>query len=165
MSSFTNPTPLSCAHLITTQHRRSRSLPATRSSLSSQETPILRRRIVSALLATSLTLHGIPLALAENWGTRSFLRERFFEPGLSPEDAVARIRQTAEGLHSIRHMLETMSWRYVIFYIRLKSAYLSQDLKNAMTTLPENRRKSYANKANELVDNMAEVSSFICKFW
>lgn len=74
---------------------------------------------------------------------------------------MARIRQTAEGLHSIRHMLETMSWRYVIFYIRLKSAYLSQDLKNAMTTLPESRRRSYANKANELVDNMAEFDYYV----
>ena len=164
MSSFTNPTALSCAQLTTTQHVRSRSLPATRASLSGEETPILRRGIISTWLASSLTLHRTTLALAENWGTRSFLRERFFEPGLSPEDAVARIRQTAEGLHSIRHMLETMSWRYVIFYIRLKSAYLSQDLKNAMTTLPESRRRSYADKANELVDNMAEVSSFICKF-
>lgn len=58
-------------------------------------------------------------------------------------------------------MLETMSWRYVIFYIRLKSAYLSQDLKNAMTTLPESRRRSYANKANELVDNMAEFDYYV----
>ncbi|CBI31938.3 hypothetical protein VitviT2T_000988 [Vitis vinifera] len=161
MSSFTSPTSLSCAQLTTAQHGRSPSLPATRASLSGEETPILRRRIVSTLLATSLALHGTPLALAENWGTRSFLKERFFEPGLSPEDAVARIRQTAEGLHSIRHMLETMSWRYVIFYIRLKSAYLSQDLKNAMTTLPESRRRSYANKANELVDNMAEFDYYV----
>ena len=111
----------------------------------------------------ALGLHGTPLALAQNWGVRSFLRERFFEPGLSPEDAVARIKQTAEGLHSIRYMLETMAWRYVIFYIRLKQAYLSQDLKNAMTMLPENRRKDYVKTANELVDNMMEVCHF--SFW
>lgn len=102
-----------------------------------------------------------PLALAENWGTRSFLRERFFEPGLSPEDAVARIRQTAQGLHSIRNMLETMSWRYVLFYIRLKAAYLSQDMKNAMTTVPESQRKSYVKTANELVDNMSELDYYV----
>lgn len=122
-----------------------------------------RRQFVTALFATTsmaaLGLHGIgtPQALAENWGTRSFIRERFFEPGLSPEDAVARIRQTAEGLHSMREMLETMSWRYVIFYIRLKQAYLSQDLKNAITTLPEGRRNDYVQTANQLVDNMLEV--------
>ncbi|KAI3843577.1 hypothetical protein MKX03_012337 [Papaver bracteatum] len=97
------------------------------------------------------------MALAEAWGTRSFIKERIFEPGLSMEDAIARIRQTAEGLHSIREILDTMSWRYVIFYIRLKQAYLSQDLKNAITTLPESSRKAYVNKENKFVDNMAEV--------
>lgn len=117
--------------------------------------------MVATFLAASVAL-GLnpirtPVAVAQNWGTRSFIKERFFEPGLSPEDAVARIKQTAEGLHSIRDMLESMAWRYVIFYIRLKSSYLNQDLKNAMTTLPESRRKDYAKLANELIDNMSEV--------
>ena len=80
-------------------------------------------------------------------------------PGLSPEDAAARIKQTSEGLHSMRDMLENMSWRYVMFYIRLKQAYLSQDLKNAMSTLPQGRKEVYVKTANELVDNMAEVRS------
>lgn len=79
------------------------------------------------------------------------------EPGLSPEDAVARIRQTAEGLHGIRDMLEAMSWRYVMFYIRLKQAYLSQDMKNVLSMVPESRQQAYIDAANELVDNMAEV--------
>lgn len=79
------------------------------------------------------------------------------EPGLSPEDAVARIRQTAEGLHSIRDMLEAMSWRYVMFYIRLKQSYLSQDMKNVLQMVPESRQQAYIDAANELVDNMAEV--------
>lgn len=78
-------------------------------------------------------------------------------PGLSPEDAAARIKQTAEGLRDMREMLEHMSWRYVIFYIRLKQAYLSQDLTNAMNILPESRRKDYVHAANELVENMSEV--------
>ncbi|CAL5355044.1 unnamed protein product [Camellia sinensis] len=58
-------------------------------------------------------------------------------------------------------MLETMSWRYVLFYIRLKQSYLSQDMQNAMSTVPENRRQSYVNAANELVDNMAEFDNYI----
>ncbi|KAH0671111.1 hypothetical protein KY290_024164 [Solanum tuberosum] len=113
--------------------------------------------------ATPLTLglQFTPLALAENWGVRSFLREHFFEPGLSPEDAVARIRQTADGLHSIKEMLETNSWRYVLFYIRLKSAYLKQDMKNALSRVPESRKESYIKTANELTDNMAEFDYYI----
>ncbi|KAI3927378.1 hypothetical protein MKX01_027609 [Papaver californicum] len=91
-----------------------------------------RRKIISTILTTSL-------AIAEAWGMRSFIKERFFERGLSPEDAVARIRQTVDGLHSIREMFDTMPWRYVIFYIRLKQAYLSQALKNAT----KNSRKAY----------------------
>ncbi|KAI3915221.1 hypothetical protein MKX01_035480 [Papaver californicum] len=147
----------------------------TQKSHANQSTPIPRlitesssgrRKLISTILTTSLAIGGVglqvtPMALAEAWGTRSFIKERFFEPGLSPEDAVARIKQTAEGLHSIREMLDTMSWRYVIFYIRLKQAYLSQDLKNAMTILPEGSRKAYVNKANELVDNMAEFDSYV----
>ncbi|PIN24065.1 hypothetical protein CDL12_03186 [Handroanthus impetiginosus] len=137
-------------HHITTAHHR-------------QENPIPRRKILTTILTTSLGLglQATPLALAQNWGTRSFLRERFFEPGLSPEDAVARIRQTADGLHDLRGMLETMSWRYVIFYIRLKQAYLSQDMKTAMVMVPESRRKSYVQTANELVDNMAEFDFYV----
>ncbi|KAL7163854.1 hypothetical protein ACSBR2_039885 [Camellia fascicularis] len=175
MSSFTNPTTLFHPQNLH-HHHQNRPLPLSliRSSFSGEEKPThhhhhhhhhrRRRNIVTTLVATSIALglHQVsPVALAESWGTRSFLRERFFEPGLSPEDAAARIRQTAEGLHSIREMLETMSWRYVLFYIRLKQSYLSQDMQNAMSTVPENRRQSYVNAANELVDNMAEFDYYI----
>ncbi|KAJ6432274.1 hypothetical protein OIU84_019505 [Salix udensis] len=111
---------------------------------------------------TRASYMGIPPpALAEKWGTRSLLWEHFFQPDLSPEDAVARITQTAEGLHSIRDMLESMAWRYVMFYIRQKQAYLSKDLKNALSTLPPNLREDYVKKANELVDNMDEFDSYV----
>ncbi|KAJ6830430.1 photosynthetic NDH subunit of lumenal location 2, chloroplastic [Iris pallida] len=98
---------------------------------------------------------------AEAWGTRSFIREKYFQPELSPEDAAARIRQTTEGLREMRHMLETMSWKYVKFYVRLKSAYLDSDLKNAMSVVPEGRRSSYVKTANEVVDNMSELDRYI----
>ncbi|KAL3823958.1 hypothetical protein ACJIZ3_019987 [Penstemon smallii] len=150
-------------HRITAVHHH-QVLPRIQATLSNQENPIPRRKIVTTiLLSTSLALglQATPLALAQNWGTRSFLLERFFEPGLSPEDSVERIRQTAEGLHDLRHMLETMSWRYVIFYIRLKQSYLSQDMKTAMSIVPENRRKSYVEAANQLVDNMAEFDYYV----
>ena len=96
------------------------------------------------------------------WGTRSYVRERFFEPGLSAEEAAARIRQTAEGMRTLRPMLETMSWKYVLFYVRLKSKYLDLDLTTAMAGVPELRRPDYVRVANELVDNMTEVHSILC---
>ncbi|KAK2969030.1 hypothetical protein RJ640_007895 [Escallonia rubra] len=169
MSSFTNSSPLFHHQTTASQnHRRRRQSAAiVRATLSPDNKHATdRRKFVTTFLATSLAIfghqHAIPHeARAENWGTRSFLRERFFEPGLSPEDAVARIRQTAEGLHSIRNMLETMSWRYVLFYIRLKQAYLSQDMTNAMAMVPESQRRSYVKAANELVDNMAEFDYYI----
>ncbi|KAI3429171.1 uncharacterized protein J3R85_008593 [Psidium guajava] len=142
-------------------HRLRPSLPVVRSSLSGGGPVADRRGIVASTLGLGLLAAAAPGARAESWGTRSFLLERFFQPGLSPEDAAARIRQTAEGLHDLRGMLDTMSWRYVIFYIRLKSAYLSQDLKNAAATLPEGRRRAYVSKANELVDNMAEFDYYV----
>lgn len=170
--SFTNTTTLLPAHTTTVaasphSNHHNKSPSTIRASVSSQENqnPTNRRKILTTFAATSLGvvgLHGVGngsyQSLAESWGTRSFLKEKFFEPGLSPEDAVARIKQTAEGLHSLREMLDRMAWRYVIFYIRLKSAYLSQDLTNAMSTLPQSRRNDYVKTANELVDNMAEVN-------
>lgn len=126
--------------------------------------------MMTLMIAASTTALGLqlvatprPVEAKEMWGTHSFIKERFFQEGLSPEEAVARIKHTAEGLHAMRPMLETMSWRYVIFYIRLKSAYLSADLNNALRTLPESpRRTSYVKIANELVDNMAEVFMCMC---
>ncbi|ONK73839.1 uncharacterized protein A4U43_C03F110 [Asparagus officinalis] len=97
----------------------------------------------------------------QRWGTRSFIKEKYFQPQLSPEESVARIRQTTEGLREMRHMLETMSWRYVMFYIRLKSAYLDSDLKNAMSTVPDDQRKSYVKTANDVVDNMSELDRYV----
>ncbi|KAG6407876.1 hypothetical protein SASPL_130876 [Salvia splendens] len=131
---------------------------------SAHDTPPLPRRKIITTFATSLALalQLQPLAaIAQSWGTRSFLWEKYFEPGLSPEDAVARIRQTAEGLHDLRGMLESMSWRYVIFYIRVKQSYLSKDMPTAMEMVPEIQRKSYVEKANELVDNMAEFDYYV----
>jgi photosystem II oxygen-evolving enhancer protein 3 len=166
MSTFTHTTTPLHAQLAKPRSRSPKrsSFPKVEASFPGEESVSThRRQFVTTLFATTsmaaLGLLGTPQALAQNWGTRSFIREHFFGPGLSPEDAVARIRQTAEGLHSIRDMLETMSWRYVIFYIRLKQAYLSQDLKNAITTLPDGRRDDYVKTANELVDNMLEVIS------
>ncbi|OIW02149.1 hypothetical protein TanjilG_02373 [Lupinus angustifolius] len=173
MSSFTHATVLFHAH-IKSKHKTTSTTNNNNNPLPLNQTPFSaelqsnvvtnRRKLMSTFVATSVAVLGVqgtPLAVAQNWGTRSFLREHFFEPGLSPEDAVARIKQTAEGLHSIRDMLETMSWRYVMFYIRLKQAYLDQDLKNALSTLPENRRKEYVITANELVDNMAEFDRYV----
>ncbi|KAH7834735.1 hypothetical protein Vadar_019072 [Vaccinium darrowii] len=168
MSSFTNTTTLLHPHLTTTttpqpRCRQPRPLPAIRASYPGHQTQSHRRNFLTTFLTTSIALglNLTPVALAESWGTRSFLREKFLEPGLSPEDAVARIRQTAEGLHGIRDMLEAMSWRYVMFYIRLKQAYLSQDMKNVLSMVPESRQQAYIDAANELVDNMAEFDYYI----
>ncbi|KAG9451379.1 hypothetical protein H6P81_011344 [Aristolochia fimbriata] len=127
--------------------------------------PHRRRSLIATLLAASASATLLtatpPKALAYSWGTKSFLKERFFEPGLSPEEAAERIKNTAEGLKSMREMLDTMSWRYCIFYIRLKSSYLSSDLKNAFSTVAPSRRSAYVDTANELVDNIAELDHYV----
>ncbi|ERM94542.1 hypothetical protein AMTRI_Chr04g253390 [Amborella trichopoda] len=136
-----------------------------RASRASSDTLSLNRRALIGTITVAFTAAEIsmkiPTALAEEWGSRSFLLERYFMPSLSPENAAARIKQTSEGLHRMRSMLDRMAWRYVIFYIRQKMTYLSSDLKSAMATLPENRRKSYVRSANELVENMAELDSYV----
>lgn len=160
MSSLTSTTALFHTRKITSSSHNQHLKLSARSSLSTENVTDRRKFTASTVLlaaAVALGLHETPLALAQNWGTRSFLRERFFEPDLSPEDSVARIKQTAEGLHSLREMLERMAWRYVLFYVRLKSAYLSDDLKIAMSMVPEARRRDYVNTANDLIDNIALV--------
>nr|AQX44177.1 hypothetical protein [Apostasia odorata] len=142
------------------EHHRTSPSPATASARISRRPTVMS---TVALLASAMleARRPPPPAQAESWGTRSFILEKYFSPGLSPEDAVARIRQTTEGLRDMRHMLDTMSWRYVMFYIRLKSAYLDADLKNAMATLPEGRRRAYIKAANEVVENMSELDHYV----
>uniref|UniRef100_A0A7N0TRD0 Photosynthetic NDH subcomplex L 2 n=1 Tax=Kalanchoe fedtschenkoi TaxID=63787 RepID=A0A7N0TRD0_KALFE len=144
--------------------RRHRRLSVSNSSSPAEHhsAPNRRSLLSTALVASAaVSLSNCPISLAEKWGVRSFLREKYFDPGLSPEDAAARIRQTAEGLRSLRHMLETMSWRYVIFYIRVKSSYLDKDLKTVMALLPEGRRKAYVITANQLVENMSQLDNYV----
>ncbi|XP_010528964.2 PREDICTED: photosynthetic NDH subunit of lumenal location 2, chloroplastic [Tarenaya hassleriana] len=164
ISAFTTTPPPS---LLRPSRRRQPTFSAVASSDQTQHESLTnggatRRRTLTTILLT-VAAHGASAtsAAAEKWGVRSFIREKYFEPGLSPEDAAARIKQTAEGLRSIREMLDHMSWRYVIFYIRLKQSYLSQDLTNAMNLLPEIRRKDYVTKANELVENMTELDYYV----
>ncbi|XP_027153517.1 photosynthetic NDH subunit of lumenal location 2, chloroplastic [Coffea eugenioides] len=170
-SSLMNSTPLfnSQFKIAPKNHQNAcRLLPRIQATLAPEEnTMTLRRKVVTAFLSTSVAagVQGLgnttPPAMAENWGTRSFIWEKFFEPDLSPEDAAARIRQTAQGLHSLREMLEAMSWNYVLMYIRQKQSYLSKDMKNAIVTIPRGRWKSYIATANELVDNMAEFDIYV----
>jgi len=172
MSSFTHATTLLHAHIKTHRKKSSSTAATTTTTTTATSTPLPhtgtnRRNLISTFLATStavVAVHGgtEQQALAQNWGTRSFLWEHFFGPGLSPEDAVARIKQTAEGLHDMREPLETLSWRYIMFYIRIKQAYLDQDLRTAFSTCPQNRRKDYVRTANELIDNFEEVHSCYC---
>ncbi|KAJ0987532.1 hypothetical protein J5N97_005888 [Dioscorea zingiberensis] len=131
---------------------------------SSDEKPTSRRwAIMGTVLAASSTTPMLraPPSRAQSWGTHSFLKEKYLMAEISPEEAVARIRQTTEGMHDMRHMLDTMSWRYVLFYIRLKAAYLESDLKNAMATVPQPRRQSYIKIANEVVDSMTDLDRFV----
>ncbi|KAF8693566.1 hypothetical protein HU200_038969 [Digitaria exilis] len=111
--------------------------------------------------AAAVTTPASPPGAVPRWGTRSYVRERFFEPELTAEEAAARIRQTAEGMRTLRPMLETMSWKYVLFYVRLKSKYLDLDLTTAMAGVPAARRADYVRVANELVDNMTEFDRFV----
>ncbi|KAG7591613.1 PsbQ-like domain superfamily [Arabidopsis thaliana x Arabidopsis arenosa] len=162
MSSFTTNTPP--PYLLRPNYHRRVNQPFSVVCCTgeSQQDIFTRRRTLTSLITFTVIGGATSSALAqEKWGTRSFIKEKYFMPGLSPEDAAARIKQTAEGLRDMREMLEHMSWRYVIFYIRLKQAYLSQDLTNAMNILPENRRNDYVQAANELVENMSELDYYV----
>lgn len=162
-TTFTKPTSIINSQFKIDQNhnRRHGSFPAIN---------LRQRRIFLASISVALGLglnnngKGLEsMAAAEKWGTRSLIIEKFFQPGLSPEDAASRIRQTCEGLHSLREMLDNMSWRYVLFYIRLKQSYLSQDMTSALQLVPQTQKKSYVSAANELVDNMTEVWN-LCLF-
>ncbi|CAH2037800.1 unnamed protein product [Thlaspi arvense] len=163
MSSFTTKTPPPYLRRPNYHSRLNLPFSVKCSAGESQQDSFTRRRTLTSLITfTAIGAAATSSALAqEKWGTRSFIKEKYFQPGLSPEDAAARIKQTAEGLRDMREMLDHMSWRYVIFYIRLKQAYLSQDLTNAMNILPESRRNDYVQAANQLVENMSELDFYV----
>ncbi|CAN1152663.1 Photosynthetic NDH subunit of lumenal location 2, chloroplastic [Linum perenne] len=154
-SSFTNPP--------TILHSKPSANPPTNAAIIITD----RRKLVTTFLATTSLaasaqlIHDPAPALAQSWGTRSHIFERYFQPDLSPEESVERIRQTAEGLHSIRDMMDAMVWRFVLFYIRLKQNYLDKDLKIAMAVVPQGKKKEYVAKANELVENMSQLDKYI----
>jgi photosystem II oxygen-evolving enhancer protein 3 len=159
-------------HLLLTTHAslRTSTKPPPPSELEAPPTPT-RRTVTSAgiFLAITSAFSSCPrraYAASEmttgdlKWGTRSFIMEKYFQPGLTPEEAAARIRHTAEGMRTLREMLERMAWKYALYYVRQKSSFLDTDLKNAMAVVPEGRRKDYVRAANQLVDDMTEVSRF-----
>lgn len=143
--------------------KREPSLTSTTPSSASPPVSIAcpHRRAVIASSALLVFGGATPGAFAENWGARSYIKEHYFQPELSSEDAVARIQQTADGLREMRPMLDRLAWRYVLRYVRLKAAYLSSDLKNALIILPENRRAAYVKTANELIDSMSELDRYV----
>ncbi|CAH8382513.1 unnamed protein product [Eruca vesicaria subsp. sativa] len=165
MSSLTTKTPPPYLHRSNYHRRKNPLTPITCCVGESEQNNFTRRTTLTSLITlTAIGASAIATSAAsaqEKWGTRSFIKEKYFQPGLSPEDAAARIKQTAEGLRDMREMLDHMSWRYVIFYIRLKQAYLSQDLTNAMNILPESRRNDYVQAANQLVNNMSELDFYV----
>ncbi|KAL0723419.1 hypothetical protein Bca4012_038018 [Brassica carinata] len=161
MSSFTTKTPPPYLRRPNHHRRVNPLFPVICCLGESEQDSFTRRRTLSSLITLTAIVPTSSALAQEKWGTRSFIKEKYFQPGLSPEDAAARIKQTAEGLRDMREMLDHMSWRYVIFYIRLKQAYLSQDLTNAMNILPESRRNDYVQAANQLVENMSEMDFYV----
>jgi hypothetical protein len=73
------------------------------------------------------------------------VRERVFE-----------LKLTVEGTPILWHMLVTMSWKYVFFYLRLKV----QVPRPHHRRRPGAARSDYVRVANEFVDNMTEVRAF-----
>ncbi|XP_013584376.1 PREDICTED: photosynthetic NDH subunit of lumenal location 2, chloroplastic-like [Brassica oleracea var. oleracea] len=161
MSSFTTKTPPPYLRRPNDHRRVNPLFPVICCLGESQQDSFTRRRTLTSLITLTVIVPTSSALAQEKWGTRSFIKEKYFQPGLSPEDAAARIKQTAEGLRDMREMLDHMSWRYVIFYIRLKQAYLSQDLTNAMNILPESRRNDYVQAVNQLVEYMSELDFYV----
>lgn len=155
-------------HLILTTHATLRVSTKTPSQSTEAPHAPTRRTVLTSggiFLAITSALSARPAYAANEmttgdlkWGTRSFFMEKYFSPGLTPEEAAARIRHTAEGMRTLREMLERMAWKYALFYVRQKSSFLDTDLKNAMAVVPEGRRKDYVKAANQLVDDMTEVT-------
>ncbi|WZZ57444.1 hypothetical protein YC2023_057551 [Brassica napus] len=152
MSSFTTKTPPPYLRRPNHHRRVNPLFPVICCLGESQQNSFTRRRTMTSLIKLTVIVPTSSALAQEKWGTRSFIKEKYFQPGLSPEDAAARIKQTAEGLRDMREMLDHMSWRY---------AYLSQDLTNAMNILPESRRNDYVQAANQLVEYMSELDFYV----
>jgi photosystem II oxygen-evolving enhancer protein 3 len=85
------------------------------------------------------------------WGTRSYVRDRFFEPKLTAEEVAARIRQRDADVaaHVGNHVVE------VRVLLRAPQSPSTTASPPPWTAFPRaSARSDYARVANELVDKM-----------
>nr|VDD42396.1 unnamed protein product [Brassica oleracea] len=134
MSSFTTKTPPPYLRRPNHHRRVNPLFPVICCLGESQQNSFTRRRTMTSLIKLTVIVPTSSALAQEKWGTRSFIKEKYFQPGLSPEDAAARIKQTAEGLRDMREMLDHMSW---------------------------SRRNDYVQAANQLVEYMSELDFYV----
>ncbi|CDY39337.1 BnaC05g10420D [Brassica napus] len=134
MSSFTTKTPPPYLRRPNHHRRVNPLFPVICCLGESQQNSFTRRRTLTSFITLTVIVPTSSALAQEKWGTRSFIKKKYFQPGLSPEDAAARIKQTAEGLRDMREMLDHMSW---------------------------GRRNDYVQAANQFVEYMSELDFYV----
>lgn len=86
------------------------------------------------------------------------LKNRFFLQPLSPTEAAARAKESAQEILNVKGLIDKKAWPYVQNDLRLKSEYLRFDLNTIIASKSKDEKKQLKDLTGKLFQNMADVS-------
>lgn len=86
------------------------------------------------------------------------LKERFFLQPLSPSEAVARAKESAEAIVGVKPLIEKKAWPYVQNELRNKAGYLRFDLTTIISSKPKEEKKALKSLVASLYASVDKVS-------
>eukprot|EP00850_Spirogloea_muscicola_P015865 SM000125S26070 [mRNA] locus=s125:158700:159648:- [translate_table: standard] len=85
------------------------------------------------------------------------LKERFFLQALPPSEALARAKESASQIVSVKGLIDKKAWPYVQNDLRSKAGYLRFDLNTVIGAKAKAEKKELTKLANKLYDSIADL--------
>ncbi|RQW16292.1 hypothetical protein EHS17_15875 [Rhodobacteraceae bacterium CH30] len=85
------------------------------------------------------------------------LKNRFFLQALSPTEAAARAKESAQEILNVKGLIDKKAWPYVQNDLRLKSEYLRFDLNTIIASKSKDEKKQLKDLTGKLFQNMADL--------
>lgn len=113
--------------------------------------------------ATSIKVEGPPPPFGGLPGTENAdqardtdlpLKERFYIQALSPQDAVARAKDSAQDIVNVKSLIDKKAWPYVQNDLRLKASCLRYDLNTIIASKSKAEKKALKSLVSKLFDEI-----------
>ncbi|PWA68494.1 Photosystem II PsbQ, oxygen evolving complex [Artemisia annua] len=85
------------------------------------------------------------------------LKNRFFLQPLSPTEAAARAKESAQEILNVKGLIDKKAWPYVQNDLRLKSEYLRFDLNTIIASKSKDEKKQLKDLTGKLFQDMADL--------